>query len=115
MPNLDECSKCGKTDSSSFRLDVMNGILFCGDCFNTVNPNEYTNEGVSQIYITLNKNLISAMRYIIASPINKFLSFSLSDKDEEKLSIDCEKYLLNHLEHDFMTLKFYKSLSKFGD
>ena len=50
------------------------------------------------------------MRYIVSCPQAKFLSFTIDEADLYILGKACEGYLVNHLEHPFKTLDFYKSI-----
>ena len=50
------------------------------------------------------------MRYTIHAPANRYLSFTLSEDEIKLYASVCEKYLLNHIEHGFYSLEFYKSL-----
>jgi len=49
------------------------------------------------------------MRYIVSCPQERLLSFSLPEDDMYILGKVTEGYLINHLEHSFNTLDFYKS------
>jgi hypothetical protein len=63
------------------------------------------------VYCRLTTNTVAALRYALFSPSTKMFSFDLTEKDELSFFTHaCEKYLLHHLERDFNTLNFYKSL-----
>lgn len=110
-PNLVACDVCAAYEGKTLYLDVMNGRLLCSDCLSTVRRTEdMTDEGTAHIYLRLTPAVLNAMRYTIYAPGNRYLFFSL-DADELPLYASvCEKYLLNHIEHGFYTLEFYKSL-----
>ncbi|MBR2848195.1 MAG: DNA repair protein RecO [Clostridia bacterium] len=113
LPNLTACDVCGADPESvpKLSLDVMNGRLLCGDCLRNVrHTDDLVDEGTAHIYLRLTPAVLKAMRYTVESPVGKFLSFTLAESDMPIFSKVCEKYLLNHIEHGFYTLDFYKSL-----
>jgi len=113
LPNLTACNVCGaETDTvQKLFLDVMNGRILCGDCLRNVrHTDDLVDEGTAHIYLRLTHSVLAAMRYIVSVPVSKYLSFTLDETEMPILSRVCEKYLLNHMEHGFYTLDFYKSL-----
>ncbi len=113
LPNLTACDVCGaETDTvQKLFLDVMNGRILCGDCLRNVrHTDDLVDEGTAHIYLRLTHSVLAAMRYIVSVPVSKYLSFTLDETEMPILSRVCEKYLLNHMEHGFYTLDFYKSL-----
>ena len=114
MPDLECCSVCGKDNELFVSIDIMGGNYICDKCkssalFTTVKDAFYeTNTAKPILYVS--SSVIQAMKYVCASRLERFLSFSL-DKSECPSFFDaCEKYLLNHLERGFYSLEFYKSL-----
>jgi DNA repair protein RecO (recombination protein O) len=111
LPNLDECGVCGVREGKPLRLDIMNGRLLCEDCLRTVRRTaDADDEGTAHIYLRLTPAVLEAMRYAVSAPVGRYLSFSLSGDEMPLFASVCEKYLLNHIEHGFYTLEFYKSL-----
>ncbi len=113
LPNLSTCDICdAATDTvKKVYLDVMNGRLLCGDCLRNVrHTDDLVDEGTAHIYLYLTPSVLEAMRYVVGAPGNKFLFFSLAEDEMPAFAKICEKYLLNHIEHGFYTLEFYKSL-----
>lgn len=111
-PDLSLCDRCGCDPKGDVYLDVMNGRLLCRDCKPLTEREEMMEDnGTARLYFLLSPSVLSAMRYIVDSPGRKFLSFRIDDEDE--LNLLCrytESYLINHLEHGFKTLEFYKSI-----
>lgn len=138
MPDLSACGLCESVSGNPMYIDVMNGRLLCDKCVLRIRedyisgieknrPQNYMSfelyksidfldnsdvdeTGTRMIFIPVNDSIINAMRYILESRIEKFLSFTLADYDIKKFSLVCEKYLLNHLEHGFTSLEFYKTM-----
>jgi len=110
-PDLGCCLRCGTAEHKEMYLDVMNGGIVCGDCKTpVVLENARTDSGVAMIHLRLTPAVLAALRYVITADEKRFLSFSLPD-DEIKIFGDvCERYLLDHLEHGFHSLEFYKSM-----
>ena len=55
--------------------------------------------------------VLSAIRHIVLVDFDRLFNFRVSDKVMEKLSVSAESYLISHLERNFQTLEFYKSLN----
>ena len=118
MPNLEECPRCKKQDFSSDRelwLDVMNGTVLCGECLSKRSGGlplpDVDGYEVRNIILPLDASALEAMRYVTYAPPQRIFAFGLTE--ERSMEIFCraaETYLLNHLERDFDTLHFYKSI-----
>ncbi len=114
-PDLFACASCGsETLTGDIWLDIMNGSLICGECLRKRSGNlplpDTDSFETRNILVPLNSSALSAMRYVLSAPQNRIFAFSLSDvRTAELFSKACEAYLLNHLERDFDTLKFYNS------
>ena len=92
-------------------MDVMNGRILCSDCLRNVrHTDDLVDDGTAHIYLRLTPAVLDAMRYTIYSPANRYLSFTLQEDALKLYASVCEKYLLNHIEHGFYSLEFYKSL-----
>ncbi len=101
MPDLVGCYICGKYKSKYMYFSIDKGVIICNECCK--------NEAVNIIKISL--GVLTAMRHIIYSDLDKLFSFNLSEKSIKNLSSVAEKYLLYVLNKDFKTLNFYKSLN----
>jgi len=110
-PNLTVCDVCAVFQGKQMYLDVMNGRLLCSDCLRTVrHSDDREDESTAHIYLRLTPAVLEALRYTIYSPGKRYLFFSLTEEERKIYSAVCEKYLLNHVEHGYYTLEFYKSL-----
>lgn len=112
MPDLTSCGRCGKRIVGDAYLDIMNGRLLCRDCRPLAEKEEelLQDNGSARLYFSIDIAVVEALRYIAESDVRRFLSFLLPP-DEIYLFRDiCEAYLINHLEHGFYTLDFYKSI-----
>lgn len=98
MPDLVACAGCGKFEDEKMYFSVSDGVLLCNDC----RQNEQTE--------ILTPSVLKAMRHIIYSDLKDIYSFSLTEENENILCRIAEKYILFQTEHEFPTLKFYKSL-----
>lgn len=114
QPQLDACGMCGCESAEAIYLDIMNGRILCRACRDQARREAESaapdSDGTARYYIFLTPGVLSAMRYVEASPVNRFLSFTLEKDDLHLFTGACEKYLLHHIEHSFSTLSFYKSL-----
>ncbi|MCD8382478.1 MAG: DNA repair protein RecO [Clostridiales bacterium] len=99
-PLLDACAVCGREPEAP-RLNLTQGVLHCADC------GQETGEGIS---LPLTAQTLAAMRYIIACPGKKLLSFQMEERELIRLGEVCEAYLLTQLERGFRTLDYYKQI-----
>lgn len=118
MPNLERCAECGSEKPVSPMLDVMNGSLYCSECLEKYRARHEIEllhmEDASErnIFCRLSPSSLVALRYALLAKPERMFAFELDDADELRLfSHAAEVYLLNHIEHDFDTLKFYRSIT----
>ena len=112
-PDLHACRKCETTDAADWYLDVMNGALLCEGCLHTVEeaPRSEEDPTAAGALCPLSPSALAALRYLLASPIERVFSFSLSDERERAAFCKAaETYLLSHLGRGFDSLDFYHSL-----
>ena len=126
LPDLDSCIRCGQKDAEIFYLDVMNGGLVCPDCAAKSPPKTVSDGsaalsdeipadeyGTRTIMLRVTRPALAALRYVVSAPPQRILAFELRDPaDTAAFCAVCEKYLLNHLERGFPSLKLYHSLRK---
>lgn len=111
MPDLMECGYCNEETKGDCYIDVMNGRILCSACKPLAENDEIMSEsGTARLYMMITQSTLAAMRYVVYSPIEKFLSFTLDEDELYTFSRVCETYLVNHIEHKFFTLDFYKDL-----
>lgn len=117
MPEIDACALCGEKNPAYPMLDVMNGRLVCSECKKKIENLRSRELDISDdpaergIYCRLTPSSLAALRFALTALPTRMFSFDLTDEKELSLfSAASEAYLLNHLERDFATLKFYKSL-----
>ncbi len=116
MPDLAACSVCGcdieeaqkqenGNNNRKYMFSLSESALICKVCFEKEKA-----AGNVQFCLKLSRSSLLAARYICSSPIERFLSFKLSEDHAPALCDFCEKYLLFFAERGFETLKYYKSL-----
>lgn len=117
MPDVTHCECCSKLEGDLY-LDVMEGGIICSSCLKKkrnelpyVDPYDTDFHVTQKILCPLNPDVICAMHYIICAPYSKMLSFRLDDEESiYLLERACKTYLINHLERDFDSLKYYYSI-----
>lgn len=110
-PDLACCHRCGISSHREMYLDVMNGGIVCADCKTPVIlENAKNDDGTAMIHLRLTDAVLAALRFIISADERRFLAFSITDDELKLFSEVCERYLLDHLEHGFHSLDFYKSM-----
>ncbi len=114
-PDLVCCSECGKEESEIMYLDVMDGVMHCDECHRKHNALTGIREGHTALLMLLDKELLNAMRYVSYSNAKRYLSFELSPERYQIFAEYCEKYLVNHIDKEFKTLAFLKSLKYLPD
>ena len=120
VPDLSTCTECDCNDfSGGLWLDVMNGSIICDKCHKKKSgglPLPETDEFLTRnLLLPLDSSALEAMRYVASAPLQRIFAYGITDM--QSLDLLCrasELYLLHHLERDFDTLRFYKSLSKFN-
>lgn len=120
LPNLVACAGCGKSSLETYYFDVSGGIFRCEDCFRASQADyeaavSRQNEAESiyhtgQLIALLSPSVFAAMRYTIYAKLERIFAFELEDDALSDFSSVCEKYLLCHLERNFSTLDFYRSI-----
>lgn len=103
MPNLVCCFECATYEFDSMFFLPNEGLLYCGECF--------TKELSTKQNYPLSPDVLSALRFIIFSEIDKLFNFRLSGTAAKQLSIITENYVDSHTEAKFNSLEMYKSLS----
>lgn len=116
-PDLSACADCGCEEfaTGELWLDVMNGAILCPKCLDKRSGGlplpEVDSFETRNILVPIDASALQAMRYVLSAPPQRMLAFGLSDPHSLSLFVRaCETYLLNHLERDFDTLHFYKSI-----
>ena len=113
-PCIDGCVECGNDNSRFYYFDIVDGIIYCDSCKNKLfyasAENEFLERGLAKPITTLSDSVLAAMRYVINSKPERFLSFNLQEDEQNSFYSACEKFLLNQLERGFYSLDFYKSM-----
>ncbi len=118
QPDLTGCAHCGEGYPDQAYFDIMNGRLICADCQSARNRQhprlvemQERDLGERRILCPLSSSVLAAMRYALTAPERKIFSFALKDREEEyAFDRAAETFLLNQLEQDFETLRFYRSV-----
>lgn len=97
MPSLVACKDCGEFESDPMYFNEHTGELFCKTC-NHTGTRQYPLE------------VITAMRHIVFSELNRLYTLSVSEKNIPLLTQASENYLLNVVQKKFKSLDFYKSI-----
>lgn len=100
MPDVLGCRVCGDFEPQELYFSVKNGGFLCKNCCNS--PDEYS--------FGLKLPVLQAIRHIVLADFDRLFNFRVSDNTLERLSVFSESYIISHLERNFNTLDFYKSL-----
>ena len=95
LPGLLACENCGKYEDETVFFDVKMGLFYCQDC--------------SPQTGNLSLSMLTAMRHIALSDIDKVYDFTLKDEALAHLGRVVEQYLLFHLDRSPRSLAFLKS------
>lgn len=98
MPNLVACDRCGEFETPTMYFNFEHGLLFCENCAS------------DEISLPLELCVISAMRHIVFSKLEKLFSFEMPPEKLEELSFVTETYLKAKTERKYKTLEFFNSL-----
>lgn len=102
MPDILGCRCCGVFEPEELYFSVSDGSFLCSECC----PPELRE---NNFRFTL--PVLLAVRHIILADFNSLFSFRVSENVLERLSEFSESYIISHLERNFKTLDFYKSLN----
>ncbi len=115
MPDVTCCCKCGREHHPQMYLDVMNGVITCGECLGENDSAGAEGElSGATVILPMTSATLDAVRYVLYAPAKRIFSFSLPLEETENFTSVCEKYLINQLERGFTTLDFYKSVRGLG-
>ena len=101
MPNIIACKSCGCYEPQNIVFDISDGHFLCEDC---------CDEKISEAQMRANLPVLNAVRHIVLSDLNRLYNFKISDETQAVLSRFAERYLITHMERNFKTLDFYKSV-----
>lgn len=101
MPNVMGCIRCGSVDSDRVYWSASDGSWMCSECASKAGIEPYVPFSV-----------ISAIRYIVSTDIDKAYSFDLRSPSRESFCSICEEYLLEHIDHEIKTLDYYRAIKE---
>lgn len=102
-PFLERCAVCGREAPEAPMLDVVQGVLHCGNC---VLP------GRRGLSMPLCAASLEAMRHVVTCPPKKLYAFSLPEEAQRSMADAAEAFSAAQLERGFRTLDFYKTLCR---
>lgn len=100
MPDILGCHECGSFEPDELYFSIKEGCFYCAECYDNHDESAFK----------MNLSALSAVRHIVLADFNKLYNFRLSENLLKQLSAFTESYLISHLERNFNTLNFYKSL-----
>lgn len=111
MPDLISCVSCSEKEGV-FYFDIMGGFLQCASCKQKAEKTQSEDylPHEARIVCILSPGAKYALEYCIHSPLQKILSFSVSDEDMDIFSRAAEQYVLNQFERSYKTLDFYNEV-----
>ena len=115
MPDLSGCGLCGKEADELLYLDIMNGMLECHDCINSLSAKVHlaeADERTSRILVPMSMPTIATARYIMGAPVEKVLSVLLTGEVMTELGRFGETYAIHHLEKRLPSLDFYYDVTR---
>ncbi len=97
-PEIGICECCGdELKEKNVIFNVFEGVSYCENCASERNDN-----------LILPVAVAKAISHITDSELAHFISFRISQSDEEILSRCAERFVLSRAERGFKTLSFYK-------
>lgn len=101
MPDIVCCAKCMTYTADDMCFDILSTKLYCTKCYSGK---------FDGTQARMTSSVVHAMRHIVFADFDRLFNFRLSEQSMNNLSKIAEKYLLIHLDRQFKTLDFYKSL-----
>ena len=99
MPDVLACRGCGAFEPEEIYFSLTEGDFLCSEC--------YDGDG-SRMKLRLPE--LMAIRHIVLTDFDRLFNFRLSETAGDRLAAFTEEYLLTHLERNFKTLEFYRSM-----
>lgn len=103
MPDVIMCRECGTYLPAALVFSVEGGYFCCKDCRKPGSDFEHT--------VTMPAASLQAIRHIVLSDFERIFSFRLGENAQEPLYAFAEEFLRYHIDRDFPTLEFYKTIS----
>lgn len=100
MPDIVCCRDCGVFEPEELYFSFQDFCFRCSNC---------SESDLNNYKLTISE--LSAIRHIVLADFNRLFNFRLSDESLSRLSDFSELYIKSHLERNFNTLDFYKSLN----
>lgn len=97
-PSLVACERCGEFETPTMYFDVEHGLLYCENCAS------------GNALFPLSLRIVTAMRHIVFSSLEKLFSFKMTDSELFELSYITEIYTRVKSDRNFKTLEFYNSM-----
>ena len=101
MPDVLACRNCGAFEPENIFFSITESSFCCKECHQSVE---------NENGITAPLSLLKAVRHIVLSDFDRLFSFRVSPEIQNYLSYLSEQYIISHLERNFSTLTFYKSI-----
>ena len=121
-PDIVGCHGCGKHNLNVYYFDAEGGYFMCEDCFSRSHAafeselrSQNEAEGIyagTRLILILSPDVYVAMRYVIFSRPERIFAFELKDGALDAFASVCEKYLVCHMEKNYRSLDFYKSMTE---
>ena len=100
MPNIMGCSRCGTYKTDTVVWNSSDGSWLCSECASNARASQH-----------IPYSVISAIRYVVSSDLQKAFAFDLKSPSREIFSFICEEYLLEHIDHEIKTLDYYNAIT----
>ena len=101
MPDIVCCAVCMTYMTEHMCFDLLSSKLYCAGCVPRVNDS---------VLMHIPSSVVHAMRHIVFADFNRLFNFKLAPQNMRKLSELTERYMLLHINKNFKTLDFYKSV-----
>ena len=119
-PNVEFCSKCGKSKADAFYFSLPDGEVVCANCRKRALTEYMDTRGsvnaeeeilyASQILLT-SEEVRMAASYILNCPSDKIYAFNMAQEELSHLAKFSEDHLVYRLEKKPKTLDFYHEVS----
>lgn len=101
-PNVFTCLSCGKKEHLHW-FSVERGGTVCTDC-------RRESAAAEPGWTLMDESTLYTMQYVIASPVAKLYTFSVSEKVLRELTEILKSYRMRYLDHTFQSLKVLDEL-----
>ena len=112
MPDLVGCAVCGQYEDGQMAFDISAGALYCGAHANRIAYQTLSAQSppARPALVFVEPTVLKALRWAVFAPQPRLFAFEIPAQALVAFAQITERYLTYHVDKNFETLSFYKSV-----